>query len=212
MSKWAISLFVMVVGVLIFWNFLPHTRDFQVYQYLKMPHISERPAQKMLVVRLKGDPNAVGKQAMSTLFKAFYALKVEFKNLPLEFPRARWPQPLDTPAEQWVGLYGLPVPEKIVRLPKSELKVAPHAALETWEYGTVAEILHSGPYSEEVSSIEKLQQFIQAQGYAVVGVHEEEYLKGPGFFGRGDPKKYQTLIRYRVEKVNDMKSKPTAVP
>ncbi len=43
-------------------------------------------------------------------------------------------------------------------------------------------------------------KFIKAQGYEVIGVHEEEYLKGPTMFSKGDPKKYVTIIRYRVKK------------
>ena len=34
----------------------------------------------------------------------------------------------------------------------------------------------------------------------MVGEHEEEYLRGPGMFSKGDPEKYLTIIRYRVKK------------
>ena len=201
MRKWLISLLVMALGVLIFWSFLPHTKDFQVYQYLKMPHVSERPAQKMLVVRVTGDPNVVGRKALFNLFQTFYALKFKNKKMTLEASRVRWLHAPDTPAENWEGIYGLPVPDGIVRLPKFETRLDPRPVLETWNYGTVAEILHSGPYAEEEASLAKLRQFITEQGYRITGPIEEEYLKGAGFFGRGDPKKYQTLLRFRVEKI-----------
>jgi len=42
--------------------------------------------------------------------------------------------------------------------------------------------------------------FIEENEYKVTGAHEEEYLKGPGMFFMGNPKKYQTIIRYPVEK------------
>jgi len=201
MLKWMLSLLVMCLGVLIFWSFLPHTRDFQIYQYLKMPHISQRPAQKMLVVRVAGDPNVVGRKALFALFQTFYALKFNNKKMILEAARVRWLHSPETPAGNWEGIYGLPVPEMISQLPKFETRLDPRPSLETWDYGTVAEILHSGPYSEEDSSLSKLRQFITEQGYRISGPYEEEYLKGPGFFGRGDPKKYQTLLRFRVEKI-----------
>lgn len=63
----------------------------------------------------------------------------------------------------------------------------------------MAEILHIGPYSAEVPTTERLQSYIKEKGYRVIGVHEEEYLKGPGMFGKGNPEKYYTIIRYRVE-------------
>ncbi len=198
--KWTFSLLVMAGGVLVFWNFLPHTHDFQVYQYLMMPHISERPSETMIMVTLDGDPDVVGKHALSALFKAFYALKAKHKELVLEKPRVRWPQPPETPRAQWRGLYALPIPPSIKHLPDSERRVHPQPEMTVWEYGTVAEILHIGPPSESVASLEKLKNFITEQGYVIVGMHEEEYLKGPGFFGRGDSRKYRTLLRYRVEK------------
>jgi hypothetical protein len=37
-------------------------------------------------------------------------------------------------------------------------------------------------------------------GYVIAGEHEEEYIKGPGMFSKGDPEKYLTIIRYRVKK------------
>ena len=73
--------------------------------------------------------------------------------------------------------------------------------LETWEYGEVAEILHIGSYATENPTVEKLHQFITESGYEIVGPHEEEYLKGPGMFGKGNPDKYQTIIRYPVARV-----------
>lgn len=72
--------------------------------------------------------------------------------------------------------------------------------LTTWSYGPTAEILHLGPYAGETATIARLKAFITNQGYRIVGMHEEEYLKGPGLFGKGNPLKYQTLIRYRVQK------------
>ena len=72
--------------------------------------------------------------------------------------------------------------------------------LTTWEYGDVAEMLHVGPYDREEPTIAKLKQFIKECGYEIVGEHEEEYLKGPGMFSKGNPDKYLTIIRYRVKK------------
>lgn len=66
-------------------------------------------------------------------------------------------------------------------------------------FGEVAEILHPGPYETESPTIDRLLKFIESSGYRIVGDHEEEYLKGPGY-GKIDPKDYATIIRYRVER------------
>jgi effector-binding domain-containing protein len=64
----------------------------------------------------------------------------------------------------------------------------------------VAEILHIGPYDREEPDIARLTGFIKDNGYSIIGDHEEEYLKGPGMFSKGNPEKYYTIIRYRVKK------------
>ena len=117
------------------------------------PSIVEMPAQRMAAVRSVGDPNEVGAQVFPALFGAVYTLKfkvlkprgVEFK---ASAPRARWPLPLDTPARAVGGPVGHP---RARRLEADELpQTVPGVpvALETWEYGTMAHILHLGPYAE----------------------------------------------------------------
>jgi hypothetical protein len=64
--------------------------------------------------------------------------------------------------------------------------------IERWEYGLVAQILHIGPFSSEGPTIQRLHEFIAAQGYEIAGVHEEEYLTSPA------AKVQKTLIRYPI--------------
>ena len=66
--------------------------------------------------------------------------------------------------------------------------------LDTWEYGTVAQILHLGPYDREQESVERLKRFIESNGYEVAGPHEEEYLSRP------DARVMKTVVRYRIKK------------
>jgi hypothetical protein len=169
--------------------------DLSKYQYLKDPQISDLPDQKMLVVEARGDPNAVGNKAFSLLFKAYFKT---VKGGKMQAPRVRWPEDLGSPKSEWTGLYALPVPETVAKLPDLKLEEGLKLYLDNWEYGTIAEILHIGPYAEETPTIERLKKFIEDNGYQIAGPHEEEYLKGPGMFGPGDPEKYQTIIRYRV--------------
>jgi len=160
------------------------------------PQIVEMPSQQMAVVYTTGDPSGVGPRAFQTLYGSVYALKSARKKLGQDFkvgmPRARWPKPFDTPIEQWTGVWGVPVPDDVTSVPQTapgmELK------LETWHYGTVAQILHFGPYSEEMPTFQRLLDFITQQGYEVSGPPEEEYLSGPNV------KAPKTLIQYQVSK------------
>ena len=189
----------MVIIIAITAYFFFQGPDVSRYLSLKEPRISEKPDQPVLVVEAKGDPNVIGGKVFSLLFKTYYALKDNAKSFTVA-PRARWPHIIAaTPKNQWQGSYALPVsptakfPDKF-NVNDPSLKVA----LVTWSYGTVAEILHIGSYSSEAPTIKKLQDFVKANGYRVIGEHEEEYVKGPSMFGPGDPKGYYTIIRYRV--------------
>jgi hypothetical protein len=115
--------------------------------------------------------------------------------------RARWPRPQDTPKDQWLGQYALPLPQSVAAA-STESTGALRTAITTWAYGDVAEVLHLGPYNAEQPDIERLLHFINVQGYQVVGEHEEEYVKGPGMMFSGDPEQYLTIIRLRVEKAS----------
>ncbi len=171
------------------------------FEYLREPQVRILPDLKVLQVEAKGEPGAVGGQAFGLLFKTYFSLKGVPKGPKQPAPRARWPVPLDTPKGEWVGRYALPVPERVDSLPSQEAgESGLRVEITTWVYGDVAEVLHIGPYDREEPTIAKLTQFIKECGYEIVGEHEEEYLKGPGMFSKGNPEKYLTVIRYRVKK------------
>jgi hypothetical protein len=165
------------------------------------PSIVEMPAQRMAAVRSVGDPNEVGAQVFPALFGAVYTLKfkvlkprgVEFK---VSAPRARWPLALDTPRKQWVGLWGIPVPDDVKADDLPQTVPGVPVTLETWQYGTMAHILHLGPYAEEAATVERLRAFLAESGYEIAGPHEEEYLTQP------DAKQMKTIIRYPVRPVS----------
>ena len=161
------------------------------------PQIMEMPPQKMAVVNGKGAPDKVFPEFMPALYGSVYTLKFDLKKkgLPtfkVSGLRARYPDVLTVPKEEWAHIIGLPIPEDTTSLPQ---KVpAPEVKLETWEYGTVAQILHLGAYDQEEPTIERLQKFIEENGYETAGDHEEEYLSRP------DAKVVKTIIRYPVKK------------
>lgn len=162
------------------------------------PHLRELPARKMVVLHTHGDPDRLPDDALKPLFLAIQAIKhgravTGAEDFPVEPIRARWPVEPGTPRSDWVGLWGIPVPNDVNAVPTDDPDH--HVEVESWEYGTVAEILHEGAYADEHRAIETLHRFIADEGYRVVGVHEEEYLTRPG---AAVPK---TLIRYPVEPV-----------
>ena len=161
------------------------------------PQILEMPVQKMAVVYARGASDKVFPQALPVLYGSVYTLKFGLKKqgLPtfkVSGLRARYPDAHLVPMEEWTHVKGLPIPEDTASLPQkvggSEVKI------ENWEYGTVAQILHLGPYDQETPAVERLHRFVEDSGYEIAGVHEEEYLTTP------HAKVPKTIIRYRVKK------------
>ena len=163
----------------------------------KEPQILEMPPQKMAVVYGKGTPDKVFPEVMPALYGSVYTLKFDLKKkgLPtfkVSGLRTRYPDAHLVPKEEWAHIIGLPIPEDTTSLPQ---KVpGTKVKIETWEYGTVAQILHLGAYDQEGPTVERLHQFIEDSGYEIAGIHEEEYLTTP------DAKVPKTLIRYPVKK------------
>ena len=161
------------------------------------PEIIEMPPLKMATITSKGDPNTSAQDQMKALYGTVYTLKFDLKKRGLETfkvegLRARWPDAHLVPKDQWTAYWALPVPEETDVLPQ---KFPDHpVGVETWEYGTVAQVLHLGPYSEEGPTIELLHAFIEESGYDKAGPHEEEYLTMP------TAKVPKTIIRYQVRK------------
>lgn len=163
-----------------------------------VPEITELPARKVATIMSKGDPNVVGEAIFKLLYGAVYTLKFDLKKRGLETfkvegLRARWPDAHLLPKDQWTAHWALPIPDDTETLPQKSPEI--EVGLATWEYGTVAQVLHLGPYSEEGPTIAALHKFIEESGYRMIGEHEEEYLTSP------KAKVMKTIVRYRVAKL-----------
>ncbi len=163
-----------------------------------IPEITELPSQKVATITSIGDPSVVGEQIFKPLYGVVYTLKFDLKKQGKETfkvsgLRARWPDAHLVSRDQWTAYWALPIPEDTQSLPKKSPDDA-EVGVATWEYGTVAQILHIGPYSEEGPTVAALHKFIEDSGYRIIGDHEEEYLTSP------KAKVQKTVIRYRVEK------------
>lgn len=163
------------------------------------PEIVDLPSRTMVVVRTVGDPTDLGESVFKALYGAAYTLKFDLKKRGVDFkmeaPSARWfagENWRDVPREQWEAVWALPVPDGTTEVPQ---KVpSPPVGVETWEYGTVAQVLYIGAYADEEPTIKALHAFIAEQGYEIAGPHEEEYLSRPG------AKAMKTIIRYQVRR------------
>jgi hypothetical protein len=163
------------------------------------PEIAEMPDETMAVVKVVGDPTDVVQKVFPALYGAVYPLKFALKKQGVEFkitpPRARWfggPEWATLPREEWRSEWAIAVPDGTTELLQKDPDTP--VAIETWEYGTVAQVLYIGEYSEETATIEALHAFIAGQGYEIAGAHEEEYRSSPS------AKEPKTVIRYQVRK------------
>jgi len=161
------------------------------------PQIVVMPDQTMAAVRGRGAPADVFPKIMPALFGAVYSLKFDLKKKGLEgfkvgALRARYPDAESKAKKDWAIVAGIPVPEGTTGVIQKMSDVP--VSVETWKYGTVAQVLHLGSYAQETESIERLRRFIAEQGYKIAGDHEEEYLTRP------EAKAPKTIIRYAVKK------------
>ena len=161
------------------------------------PHALEMPPKPMAVVTGKGAPDKVFSQLTPILYGSVYALKFDLKKrgqptFKVSGLRARYPDAHLIPKDNWTIIMGLPIPESTTSLPQ---KVSGSGVkIETWSYGTVAQILHLGTYDQEHAAVERLHRFIEDNGYEIAGCHEEEYLTRP------EAKVPKTIIRYEIKK------------
>lgn len=172
--------------------------DPTAYDHLAEPRIVQRADERVLEVHAVGDPNDVGGAAFGLLFQLYFSSGAATGFTP-PVARARWQEGLDRiPPGEWIGRYALLIPETVESLPEHTPPDGVTASITTWEYGTIAEILHIGRYDQEQPTIERLKAFVEAEGYETFGGHEEEYVAGPTMAGPGSPDEYRTILRYRV--------------
>jgi hypothetical protein len=147
------------------------------------PRIHDMPPATMAVVRLDGDSDIVAKPAVAALRSVVTILGGAQGSL-----RVRR-------AEDGVGpiTWALPVAAAVDELP--QLAPGCRFAVETWDHGTVGEILHEGPAATLQGSIDVLTAHITARGHHIVGPREEEYLSEP------DALLPRIVVRYPVEPI-----------
>ena len=88
-----------------------------------------------------------------------------------------------------------------VRAKKGESEMLSKLRLVHFEEGLCVQTMHIGPYATEPTTIERMRNFVQENGYRdCVGLgskHHEIYLGNPR---KADPAKLKTVLRHPVEK------------
>jgi hypothetical protein len=82
-----------------------------------------------------------------------------------------------------------------LRKKKGDQPAFSRVRLESFEEGLSIQIMHIGPYSEEPTTIAKMDAFAQENGYQKRGKHHEIYLGDPR---RAAPEKLKTVLRFPV--------------
>lgn len=176
------------------------------------------PPLNYLSIEGKGDPNTSEEYQssiealMSVSFKTKFIMKKEFKKdyvvMPLEGlwyvndseefsieDKSNW---------KWTSLIMQPDFVKIEHInqaieevkTKKDLNSIDKIKFITLKEGLSAQILHIGPFSEEVSTIEKLHEEIKKENYSSNGLHHEIYLSD---IRRSKPEKLKTIIRQPIK-------------
>ncbi len=179
------------------------------------------PQMNFLMIDGQGDPNTSQEfqEAVEALFGVSYTAKfmvkkgetaVDYSVMPLE--GLWW---MDNMAEfsierkhEWKWTAMIMQPEYVTRdilqaaMEQVEKKKNPPALsklrYESYHEGPAAQILHIGPFAEEGPTIEKIHQYINANGYELSGKHHEIYLSD---FRRAAPEKIKTIIRQPLKAV-----------
>lgn len=173
--------------------------DYKIKQGI--PTIGHMPMQKVVSIKVIGDPNTETSKLMKPLYSAAYGIRKIYKANGCVFKvdklRGRWPQiNMLKNKNEWSGTYALPLPNDVTNLPIGDGDLN-GLKLEEWQYGKVAYILHVGSYTEEDETIKILLNYISSNGMKIIeNSHEEIYLSDPT---KTDKDKLKTIILYRIK-------------
>ena len=188
------------------------------YTAKKDPVMVKVPAFNYISIDGKGDPNNSPEfqAAVSALFTSAYtlkfmvkkgSLKIDYGVMPLEGQwwakdykdfikgdKSKWFWTISIMQPEFVNkkLFEealMKAAEKKKGLPLEKLR------FEKTADGMSAQLLHTGPFSEEGPNIQRMHEFIEEQGYKIQGKHREIYLNN---FLKVKPEKMKTILRQPV--------------
>ena len=179
------------------------------------PAMIDLPALPYLMVDGSGEPdpaiNPDYRNAVESLFPVAYAVRKAIKErtddayvvMPLE--GLWWAEDMeafvkrDRKAWQWTLMIRIPpaadesLVTEIIADTSRRKGLAAEVRYGVLDEGTVAQVMHVGPYSAEGPVIAGLHDFIEEQGYERAGHHHEIYLSDPR---KVDPARLKTILRH----------------
>lgn len=194
----------------------------------KTPGIVTIPAMNFLAVRGQGDPNEEGgayKQAIGMLYAVAFTIKMS--KMGKRKPEGYFDYVVPPLEGLWWqdGIQGVDYARKkdfqwisLIRLPEfvtkesfewgvreaTEKKQQDFSAVEffSWEEGLCVQCMHIGPYDDEPTTVDAMEQYATAQGYAAGfgenRFHHEIYLSDAR---RCKPERLKTVIRQPVRRI-----------
>ncbi|MHA1275168.1 MAG: GyrI-like domain-containing protein [Promethearchaeota archaeon] len=190
----------------------------------KEPTIVDVPPMKFWMIDGKGDPNNSKsfQEAIKIVYSASYTLKMkivikenpskDYVVPPLEGlwwteGNKQWSM---ENRDNWYWTIMIRIPdfvtelqiEKALNLLNENDTLKEHPSLkklriETYNEGLSVQILHIGPYSAEIQTLKKLDEFIEKNGYIYHKKHHEIYLSDPR---RTKPQNLKTILRHPIKK------------
>lgn len=181
--------------------------------------VVDLPVMKFLMIDGQGDPNTSQEyqDAMETLFPVSYKTKFISKKeksqdyvvMPLEglwwtdkmeefsiADKSSWKWTVMIRQPDFVGKGMIDMAMKELEK-KKDIPARSKLRLETFKEGEAVQIMHIGPYGEaEAPSVNKLHEYIENQGYQLMGKHHEIYISD---MRRTKPEKLKTVIRQPFE-------------
>jgi hypothetical protein len=175
----------------------------------------EVPPARFFMIDGRGSPDGEAfQQAVGALYAIAYTAKFALKKAggpdakvpPLEGLFERFPDPAQAfdPAMReefrWTLMIGVPeaIDNDLVERARAEamrkmkLPGIEDVRVQKFHEGTCAQVLHVGPYSEELATIDTLREFFHGHGRVARGHHHEIYLSVPG---RTKPERMKTILR-----------------
>jgi hypothetical protein len=181
-------------------------------------HIVDVQSMNFLMINGVGDPNTSEKytEAIEYLYSMSYGLKFALKSQgvdhivpPLEGlwwmenmgeftmeNKYRWKWTMMIMQPEWVTTEWVEkVKTDVIR--KKRLTSLSNIKFETYDEGLSVQILYTGPYDKEASTIAEMHNFIKSNGYQKNGKHHEVYI---GDVRKTPPEKLQTILRQPIRK------------
>lgn len=189
-----------------------------LYTAHAIPALIFVPAGHYISISGKGDPNGkLFADSTQALYTAAYSIKNVYKQSGQDFTISKlegtwWVNsdshnPVeDVPREEWHWQLLIRMPDYVVSAVvqqtlkaaylKKQLPLLQKITLISLAEGKCVQIMHTGPYSEEPTTLQLIEDFMREEGLTRNGRHHEIYLSDPR---KTAPGRMKTILRQPVK-------------